>query len=159
MSFQAAFRLVSIAVALLFPVWAQAQMNTNTDDSSDIVQTIRTFFNALEAGNEAQFASVVTPDYYSFEGGTRFSSQEILAFIKAQRAAGKFYRWNVSDADVHVMGNNAWVSYLNKGAITDSSGTIDYEWLESAFLEKQGSVWKIAFLHSTRVPKPVEKSG
>ena len=125
---------------------------------SDGVQTVQAFFYALEPSNDAQFTSVVTPDFYIFEGGTRFDGQAILSFTKAQRGAGKSYKWNVIDADVHVMGNNAWIAYLNKGSITDFSGTADQEWLESAFLVKQRSGWKIAFLHSTCVPKPVRKA-
>lgn len=66
MPFQTAVRFVSLAVVLLFPVWAKAQLNTEAEDRSEVVQTIRTFFNALETNDEAQFTSVVTPDYYSF---------------------------------------------------------------------------------------------
>jgi hypothetical protein len=46
----------------------------------------------------------------------------------------------------------------HKGSITDSSGTVDQQWLESAFLQKQGGAWKIVFMHSTRVPKPVQEN-
>jgi ketosteroid isomerase-like protein len=153
MAFQILARFIAIPAVLLLPLCADAQLKTVADDRAEAVQTVRAFFNALEAGNDTQFMSVVTPDFYSFEGGARFSGQEILSFIKAQRAAGRSYQWNVSEADVHVTGTHAWIAYLNKGSITDSSGTINQKWLESAFLEKQGDGWKIAFLHSTRVPK------
>jgi ketosteroid isomerase-like protein len=124
-----------------------------TDDQHEIVQTVRAFFAALNASSDSQYTSVVTPDFYSFEGGTRFNYREILSFIKAQRSSGRSYTWNVSEADVHVTGNSAWIAYLNKGTITDPTGKRDQDWLESAFLEKEEAVWKIAFLHSTRVPK------
>ena len=45
-----------------------------------------------------------------------------------------------------------WIAYINKGSITDASGTISQKWLESAFLQKQAGNWKIVFMHSTRVP-------
>jgi ketosteroid isomerase-like protein len=158
MTFQIVTRFAAITILLILFVWAEAQPKTivdnrTADDRSEVVEAVRVFFNALEAGNNIQFMSVVTPDFYSFEGGTRFSGQEIFSFIRAQHAAGRSYRWNVTEADVHVIGNNAWIAYQNKGSITDSSGTIDQKWLESAFLEKQADGWKIAFLHSTRVPK------
>ena len=75
-----------------------------------------------------------------------------MALIKAQHAAGKRYEWNVTEPDVHISGNGAWIAYVNKGSITDASGTVNQNWLESAFLEKQAGVWKIVFMHSTRVP-------
>ena len=59
------------------------------------------------------------------------------SFIKAQHAAGKRYEWNVTEPDVHVSGDTAWIAYVNKGSITDASGTTKQNWLESAFLEKQ----------------------
>lgn len=156
MSFQIVFRFIVIAIPLLFPLWAKAQLKTVAEDRSEVVQTVRALFNALEASNDAQFTSLLTSDFYIFDGGSRFSEQAILSLFKTQRAAGKSYNWNLSEPDVHVMGNTAWVAYVNKGSIIDSSGTKEQEWLESAFLEKHGAIWKIAFLHSTRVPKPVQ---
>jgi ketosteroid isomerase-like protein len=77
-----------------------------------------------------------------------------MTFIKTQHAAGKRYEWNVTEPDVHISGNTAWIAYVNNGSITDAAGTQNQKWLESAFLEKQAGIWKIAFLHSTRVPIP-----
>jgi hypothetical protein len=83
-----------------------------------------------------------------------------LVFIKAQHAAGKRYEWNVTEPDVHVSGNTAWIAYTNKGSITDSFCTINQKWLESAFLQKEAGIWKIVFMHSTRVPtQPEENHG
>ena len=75
-----------------------------------------------------------------------------MTLIKAQHAAGKRYEWNVTEPDVHISGKTAWIAYANKGSITDASGTVNQNWLESAFLEKQAGLWKIVFMHSTRVP-------
>ena len=41
---------------------------------------------------------------------------------------------------------------FNQGSISDASGTVNQSWLESAFLQRQAGVWKIVFVHSTRVP-------
>ena len=81
-----------------------------------------------------------------------------MAFIKAQHAAGKRYEWNVTEPNVHISGNTAWIAYVNKGSITDASGTVNQNWLESAFLEKQAGIWKIVFMHSTRAPIPPQVS-
>jgi ketosteroid isomerase-like protein len=163
MTFQGVARFAAITIFLILFVSVQAQPKTIVDDQtendrSEVLKAVRAFFNALEAGNNTQFMSIVTPDFYSFEGGTRISGGEILSFIKAQRTAGRSYGWNVSKADVHVIGDTASVAYVNQGSITDSSGTTDQKWLESAFLERQGAGWKIAFLHSTRVPKPTQNA-
>ena|ERR1700733_9761874 len=93
---------------------------------------------------------VIASDFYIFDVGARFNGDTIMGFIKAQHAAGKRYEWNVTEPDVHISGNTAWIAYVNKGSITDASGTARQNWLESAFLEKQAGAWKIVFMHSTR---------
>ena len=60
-----------------------------------------------------------------------------MALIKAQHVAGKRYEWNVTEPHVHIRGNTAWIAYVNKGSISDASGTVNQNWLESAFLQKQ----------------------
>jgi ketosteroid isomerase-like protein len=139
-----AIRIVSVT-ALLLPIWVQADSKVDADDHTEVIRTVRSFFNALERANDAEFASTVTPDFYSFEGGTRFSEQQLLQFIKAQHSAGRSYKWSLQGADVQVSGDVAWIAYLNKGSISDSSGAKDQEWLESAFLKREGTAWRIAF--------------
>ena len=108
-------------------------------------------FAAARADDIAKFDSVVAPGFYIFDGGLRFNGDSIMTFIKTQHEAGKHYEWNVTEPDVHISGQTAWIAYINKGSISDSSGTRDQNWLESAFLEKQSGVWKIVFMQSTRV--------
>jgi hypothetical protein len=48
-----------------------------------------------------------------------------MALTKAQHAARKRYEWNVTEPDVHISSNTAWIAYVNKGSITDASGTMD----------------------------------
>jgi Domain of unknown function (DUF4440) len=122
------------------------------------VETVNTFFVAARQDDVAKFDSVIAPGLYIFDGGVRFNGDSILSLIKAQHAAGNHYEWNVTEPDVHINGNTAWIAYINRGSIGGASGSTKQEWLESAFLEKQAGVWKIAFMHSTRVPKPTTQN-
>ena len=63
-----------------------------------------------------------------------------------------------TEPEVHINGNTAWIAYVNKGSISDASGIVNQNWLESAFLEKQAGTWKIVFMHSTRVPMPAQEN-
>ena len=137
---------------------ARAQQKSLTPDQQQVVDTVSTVFTAARADDLAKFDSVIAPGFYIFDGGARFNGDSIMALIKAQHAAGKRYEWNVTEPDVHISGDTAWIAYVNKGSITDASGTVNQKWWESAFLEKQAGGWKIVFLHSTRVPvAPPEK--
>jgi ketosteroid isomerase-like protein len=132
---------------------ARAQQKHLTTEQTQIADTVSTIFIAARADDVAKFDSVIASDFYIFDRGTRFNGNSIMSFIKAQHVAGKRYEWNVTEPDVHISGNTAWIAYINKGSITDASGTtVNQNWLESAFLQKQAGVWKIVFMHSTRVP-------
>jgi ketosteroid isomerase-like protein len=123
-----------------------------TSEQEQVVETVRTIFDAARTDDLAKFHSVTAANFYLFDAGARFNGDAIMALMKAQHAAGKGYEWNVTEPDVHISDDTAWVAYVNRGSITDSSGTMEQQWLESACLEKQAGKWKIVFMHSTRVP-------
>ena len=160
MSSQLPIRL-AVTFALIFSPnvpTARAQQMSLTSDQKQVVDTVSAIFIAARADDVAKFDSVIASDFYIFDGGARFNGDSIIALIRAQHAAGKRYEWNVTEPDVHIRGNTAWIAYVNKGSITDASGTVDQNWLESAFLEKQASTWKIVFMHSTRVPVATQEN-
>jgi hypothetical protein len=160
MSSQLPIRLV-VTFALIFSpnvFTARAQQNRLTSNQKQVVDTVSTIFTAARADDVAKFDSVIASDFYIFDGGARFNGDSIMALIKAQHAAGKGYEWNVTEPDVHISGNTAWIAYVNKGSISDASGSVNQNWLESAFLEKQLGTWKIVFMHSTRVPVATQEN-
>ena len=160
MSSQLPIRL-AVTFALIFSPnvpTARAQQMSLTSDQKQVVDTVSAIFVAARADDVAKFDSVIASDFYIFDGGARFNGDSIMALIRAQHAAGKRYEWNVTEPDVHILGNTAWIAYVNKGSITDASGTVDQNWLESAFLEKQAGTWKIVFMHSTRVPVATQEN-
>src|SRR5260370_12468093 len=153
--------LATVAFSLIFSAnvsTARAEPKRLTSDQSQIVDRVSTIFAAAATDDVAKFDSVIASDFYIFDGGARFNGEAIMTFIKAQHTAGKRYEWNVTDPDVHIGGNTAWVAYVNKGLISDASGTVNQNWLESAFLEKQAGAWRIVFMHSTRAPIPLQMS-
>jgi hypothetical protein len=125
MSSRLRIALATAALALMFsenPVTARAQQKLVTADQAQIVDKVSTIFTAALTDDVAKFDSVIASDFYIFDGGARFNGDSIMAFIKAQHLAGKRYEWNVTEPDVHISGNTAWVAYVNKGSITDASG-------------------------------------
>ena len=161
MSSQLPVALAALTFALIFSPnvsSVRTLQKSLTSEQKQVVDTVSTIFTAARADDVAKFNSVIASDFYIFDGGARFNAETIMAFIKAQHAAGKRYEWKVTEPDVHISGNTAWVAYVNKGSITDASGTVNQNWLESAFLEKQAGTWKIVFMHSTRVPMATQQN-
>jgi hypothetical protein len=137
---------------------ASAQEKHLTTDQKKVVDTVSTIFTAARADDVAKFDSVIAPDFYIYDNGARFNGDTVMALIKQLHAAGKRYEWNLTQPDVHISGNTAWIAYVNQGSISDASSTMDQTWLESAFLQKQGGVWRIVFMHSTRVPRASQQN-
>jgi hypothetical protein len=99
---------------------------------------VRAIFTAVHENDEALFYAVIAPDFYLFEAGVRFDGPGMLALIKAERDAGKSFEWDVTEPDIRIGGNVAWIAYVNPGSITDAAGTKPQVWLESAFLREAG---------------------
>jgi ketosteroid isomerase-like protein len=133
---------------------ASAQQKVLTNEQTQIVEVVNTMFNALQTEDAAKMNSIVAPDFYAFEGGNRLNGEAMMGLMKTLHAAGKHYEWSVTQPDIHISGDTAWIAYVNDGSITDASGRVNQQWLESAFLEKRAGTWKIVFAHSTRVPRP-----
>jgi hypothetical protein len=156
MSAQRCIALVILALAVcsaLAPTaGAQQKQKILTIEQTQIVNTVSTIFAAARTDDVAKFDSVIASDFYIYDGGVRFDGDAVMALIKSLHAAGKRYEWNVTEPDIHIMGNTAWIAYVNQGSITDASRSVNQKWLESAFLQKQDGIWKIVFMHSTRAP-------
>ncbi len=146
-----------LAALLLAPAFARAAepaCTTTPADQQAVTETIRTMYAAASTDDLAKFHSVTTPSFTAFDLGQRFDGDALMTMVKSAHTAGKVIVWTVTQPDVHINCNTAWIAYTNRGSLTDASGTVPLTWLESAFLQKDAGTWKIVFFHSTRVPPP-----
>ncbi len=119
-----------------------------------VVDAVNQFFEAASHDDDNLFKEVLAPNFYAFDNGKRFDGMQLPQLIKAAHGAGKTYAWSVSDPEVHLACDWAWVTYTNRGSVGDASGTQPMSWLESMVLHYQGQRWHIQFLHSTRAAPP-----
>jgi hypothetical protein len=128
-----------LAIVLAFAVRSSSgQERALSADQGLVVDTVKAIFAAAALDDLAKFHAVVAPGFYLYDAGARFDGDAIMMLIKAQHAKGRRYEWNVTEPDVHVIGDTAWIAYVNKGGVTDDSGTKAQRWIESAFLERRG---------------------
>ena len=134
-------------------VASSAQQKPLSPEQAKVVETVKGMFVAGKADDAAMFDKLVLPGFYMYDNGARFDGDAIIGLIREYHAKGVKFEWNVTEPDVHIEGDTAWIAYVNRGSITDPQGkATEQRWLESAFLEKKGGEWKVAFFHSTRVP-------
>ena len=149
--------LLTAALALVIIFAKEPRMTAQQPisvEQAKIAEVVRTFIAAIHDDDLTKFDTTVAPGFYIFDNGVRFNGDTLMTMVKSMHAAGKHFEWHVTEPDVHISGNTAWIAYVNKGSITSGSATTDQQWLESAFLTKQSGDWKIVFMHSTRVPPP-----
>lgn len=148
-------RLIAAAALVSFTVTAFAsdQSTPAGNDEAKVTEAVRSFFAAATTDDLDKLHAVTTSDFYAFDAGGRFTRDALMELIKTAHAAGKVYLWTVNDPEVHIAGDVAWMTYVNRGSISDASGKKDVRWLESAVLRKDQGTWRIQFFHSTRVPE------
>jgi hypothetical protein len=130
----------TVGFALMFSANAsvvRGQQKLLTAEQTQIVNTVSTIFTAASTEDIAKFDSVIAADFYIFANG-RFNGDAIMGVIKALHAAGKRYDEHVTEPDIQISGDTAWIAYVNKGSITDASGTINQEWLEIGLPAERG---------------------
>jgi ketosteroid isomerase-like protein len=121
---------------------------------ADVVGVMQNTFAAMRDDDLKRFQEIAAPDFYAYDGGKRFNGPASLVdLIKGLHASGKRYEWSVTEPEVHVACNVAWITYVNQGSVEDASGRQAVTWLESAVLEYTNARWRIQFIHSTRAPK------
>jgi len=132
---------------------AQSCKTTDTDKAA-VVDALRTFYLGAAGADMAKMHRVTAPNFYAFDGGVQFNRlDDLVKAVKTYQDQGVKFVWSVTRPQVTIHCKEAWITYVNDGSIQmPNSAPTPTQWLESAILEKQGSVWKIVFFHSSRVP-------
>ena len=134
---------------------ATSQMIQSTEATA-VAETMRALFIAAGANDLERFRSLTVPGFYAFDSGKRFDGDALMQTIMSAHAKGMKFVWNVTQPDVHVHGDSAWIAYTNVGSIQTSAAAqpTPMTWLESACLERHDGSWKIVFLQSSRAAAP-----
>ena len=151
-NYRASFSIIAMLLTSILPGVAAEQPKPAAADQAQVVEVMRSMFVALAAEDIPKLRAILAPGFYAFEAGGRITGDALIDLMKKAHAAGKVYVWTVNDSEVHIDGSMAWITYLNRGSIKDSSETKNVSWLESAILRKEAGNWRIQFLHSTRMP-------
>jgi hypothetical protein len=113
-------------------------------------------YAAATARSLAGFDAVIAPGFYAYDGGVRYDGDALMKDVMQYQAKGVTFVWTVTQPDVHIDCNVAWISYVNSGSIqmSPTSPALPTTWLESANLRRINGTWKLVFFQSTRVPPP-----
>jgi hypothetical protein len=124
-------------------------------DAQDLIATIERAFVAIGKDDQMLLREIFCEDFHAFENGVPVTGPEVFELMSRFHAQGKRYRWSVNSPQIEVQGNLGVVVYVNRGSISETPGSdpIPMSWVETAVLRRQESSWRLAFLHSTRMPQ------
>ena len=97
--------------------------------SAQVIQALETMYVAAGSDDLALFRSVAAPDFFAFDGGKRFDGDALMELVRAAHAAGNVFVWRVTEPQVQFFGDAALITYVNRGSISDSSGSKSLTWL------------------------------
>jgi ketosteroid isomerase-like protein len=121
-------------------------------DAEDIIDAIERLQAAVGDDDRARIDDLICLDFHAFENGVHMTGRELLDAMSGHYARGRRYKWSVNSPQIEVQGDLGAAVYVNNGSIAEAPGVASapQSWLETALLRRQGSRWRVAFLHSTR---------
>ena len=138
---------ISLLLYLLFAVThANAQA---TVQQKEVQQTMVKIFDGMSALDLAEVQKYSTKDLMILENGAVWNMDTLAVKIAPLRKVS-FSRVNHLDfIQTEISGNTAWVAYHNAADYIINGQKMNKQWMESAFLIKEGDNWKVMLLHST----------
>ncbi|HLO80297.1 MAG TPA: nuclear transport factor 2 family protein [Chitinophagaceae bacterium] len=136
-----------ILAALLIPALTFSQ----NAEQNKVNNTIKAMFDGLSNLSIEQVKNNSTEDLVIFEHGMIWNMDTLSTIINALKDFNPVRVNSFEFLKTEIQGQTAWVAYLNKATVTTNVQKVEYKWLESAVLVKQGNDWKVKMLHSTRL--------
>jgi Domain of unknown function (DUF4440) len=125
----------------------------SSDDKAAVADTLRAMYAAVSVMDRARLETeIFAPGFYAYDLGKRFDGMDLVDLIEGAMAAGRRFVWTINEPDVRIVGDRAWIAYVNRGSVGDAETTTPVSWLESAMLARIDGRWRIEFFHSTRAP-------
>jgi ketosteroid isomerase-like protein len=116
-----------------------------------VLRAVQALFEAFAARDMNAARALLAPDFHAFEHGVRFDADALVELIAKAQAGGTVFEWAITQPDIGIAGDMAWIAYANEGSVTRDGKRQPVTWMESAVLRREGERWSIRFLHSTRV--------
>ena len=122
---------------------------------SEVIRTVEGLFEALDVENTNPdlLDTYVTPDFIIYEAGQKMDLETFKAFAGSSTALET--DWILSDFRISKDDHSAHASFFNRGTFLVQPDSVrvrvQLEWLESAYLIRDGEALKIKFYFSDRV--------
>ena len=146
---------------LIFFIFSCNSSNQPDITEQEVKDKFDEFFGVLSVNNpdKNKLYELVTDDYFIFENQKKYSMEEFIEFVSTFKTLED--NWELSDFEIDIDKNSAHASLRNVGKFlveTDSGNVImNFDWLESAYLIREGGELKFDFYFSDAIKESVTK--
>ena len=146
---------------LIFFIFSCNSTNQTDITEQEVKDKFEEFFGVLSVDNpdKNKLYELVTDDYFIFENQKKYSMEEFIEFVSTFKTLED--NWELSDFEIDIDKNSAHASLRNVGKFlveTDSGNVImNFDWLESAYLIREGGELKFDFYFSDAIKESVTK--
>ena len=146
---------------LIFFIFSCISSNQTDITEQEVKDKFDEFFGVLSVDNpdKNKLYELVTDDYFIFENKKKYTMEEFIEFVSTFKTLED--NWELSDFEIDIDKNSAHVLLRNVGKFlveTDSGNVImDFDWLESAYLVREGGELKFDFYFSDAIKESVTK--
>ena len=146
---------------LIFFIFSCNSSNQTDITEQEVKDKFDEFFGVLSVNNpdKNKLYELVTDDYFIFENQKKYSMEEFIEFVSTFKTLED--NWELSDFEIDIDKNSAHASLRNVGKFlveTDSGNVImNFDWLESAYLIREGGELKFDFYFSDAIKESVTR--
>ena len=146
---------------LIFFIFSCNSSNQTDITEQEVKNKFDEFFEVLSVDNpdKNKLYELVTDDYFIFENQKKYSMEEFIEFVSTFKTLED--NWELSDFEIDIDENSAHASLRNVGKFlveTDSGNVImNFDWLESAYLVREGGELKFDFYFSDAIKESVTR--
>jgi len=142
------FSCMMVLVICLFPDRAMAQQQ---GEKRAVEQALSGYFDALAVADIAAMKRLSTDDILILESGATWNMDTIVNRVTLAKGLVIKRTNSIRFLRTEVNGDQGFLAYDNRAEIVMADRTVTRHWLESANLVKRDGVWKIWFLHSSKL--------
>lgn len=146
------YKLICFVFVLLSVTTIQAQRTSQIQEK--IQQSVVSLFTALTNADTTALKRSCTEDVRFYEYGQIWTIDTIIQKVMQSKSIPDFKRTNSFEfVSTTINKQTAWATYYLQSTFIRNGKEELVKWMETVVLQKEKRNWKVAVLHSTRLPK------
>lgn len=147
-------RYLSLILCLLFacssPAPSSSSFSDASPDSKEVLNSLKTFFNAASAYNYVKMEEVCMRDFHFSEAGESWTLDQLITFMDYDKGEVEI-TYNILPDEVKVKKTLAWVHFHNHARVFEAGSESKIIWQQTAALKRTVDGWLLIRIEGERI--------